>query len=64
MQVSLNSQKVVTVQSVLIKTPLWQIFPYPMFIINMEDNEQDLIFYQDFSHHDRDSNGAEGHLKC
>lgn len=40
MQAYLNSQKVATVQSVLIKMPLWEILLYPMFIINMKDIEQ------------------------
>lgn len=63
MQAYLNSQKVATVQSVLIKMPLWEILLYPMFIINMKYIEQVLIFYKDFSHCDRDSNGKK-HLKC
>lgn len=46
MQAYLNSQKVVIVQSVLIKMPLWEILLYPMFIINMKDSEQVLIFYK------------------
>lgn len=64
MQAYLNSQKLVLVQSVLIKMPLWEILLYPMFIINMKDSERVLIFYEDLSHHDKDLNGEERHLKC
>jgi len=55
-QAYLNSQKLVIVQSVLIKMPLWEILLYPMFIIKMKHSEQVLIFYKDFIHRDRDSN--------
>lgn len=51
-------------QSVLIKMPLWEILLYPMLIINMKDSEHVLIFYKNFSHRDRDTNGEEEHGKC
>lgn len=64
MQAYLNSQKLVILQSVLIKILLWEILLYPVFIINMKDSGKVLIFYKDFSHCDRDSNGEKEHLKC
>lgn len=64
MQAYLNSPKLVTVRSVLIKISLWEILLYPAFIINTKDSGKVLIFYKDFSHCDRDSNGEKEHLKC
>lgn len=62
MQAYLNSQKLAIVQSVLIKIQLWEFPLYPVFIINMKDSGKVLIFYKDFSHCDRDSNGEKEHL--